>query len=141
MTVKEYLTKIGISESSSKNLCFVVGEVINITPSTKEIYYRTSPRRTIWEWFESLNHSADSESNVLNFNVLNTKQPVVSWLSGVDWNPGINNGHCISLLVMSKKELTKYYPKTQWERMERYIDTKIKEEISNLRINQALSCM
>ena len=130
MKVKEYLTKIGISKSSSKNLCFVIGEVINKTPSTKEIYYRTSPIRTIWEWFESLNHSANPESNVLNFNVLNIKQPVVYWLSGADWNPSINNGHCISLLVMSDEEFYKYYSKEKGKNMLEYIDKKIEEIIS-----------
>lgn len=130
MKAKEYLTKIGISESSSKNLCFVIGEVINKTPHIKEIYYRTSSMRTIWEWFESLNHSTNSECHVLNFNVLNIKQPVVSWLSGADWNPGINNGHCISLLVMSDEELSKYYSEQQWKHTLEYIDKKIEEIIS-----------
>lgn len=126
MKVKEYLTKIGISESSSKNLCFVIGEVIDRT-----IYYRTSPMRTVWEWFESLNYpTTHPECHVLNFNVLNIKQPVVSWLSGVDWNPIINNGRCISLLIMSDEEFYQYYSKEQGKSMLEYIDKKIEEIIS-----------
>lgn len=130
MKVKEYLTKIGISENSSKNLCFVIGEVINKTPNTKEIYYKISSMRQIWEWFESLDYSTHSECHILNFNVLNIKQPVISWLSGANWNPSINNGNCISLLVMSDEELGKYYSEQQRKSILEYIDKKIEKIIS-----------
>lgn len=130
MKVKEYLTKIGISENSTKNLCFVIGEVINKTSHTKEIYYKTSPMRTIWEWFESLNNSTCSECHALNFNILNIKQPVISWISGVDWNPSIENNNYISLLVMSDEELDKYYSKEQRKDILKYIDKKIEKIIS-----------
>lgn len=137
MTVKEYLSKLGFDlEKSCQQICFVIGEV----KEDRTIYYRTSPLNLIWE-INSFSKKTTPNKDILNYKILNNKQPVVSWLSGANWNPGIESGRYMSLLVMSEEELTKYYSKIQWESMERYIDAKIEEEISNLRINQALSCM
>ena len=128
MTVKEYLSKIGIDEHSSKHICFVIGKVIKESSQHFADYYRNTPMLCAYEWFQD--YKDHPSKSVLNFNVINTKQQVVSWLSGADWNPAIERGECISLLIMSDEELSKYYCESQWKETLKYIDKKIEEQLS-----------
>ena len=119
MTVKEYLNKLGIdTESSCINLAFVT----LVRFDDGQNYSRITFMRTIWEWFED-------NSTILDSYVLNTKQPVVSWLSGADWNPSILNNRNMCLLVVSKEQLLKMYSEKQAMETLKYIDHKIEESL------------
>lgn len=82
---------------------FVIGESVGEGP-TKKFMYRCSPVRTVNEWF-----GFDRPESVLNYNILNIKQPVISWMSGVDWNGAIQRNQQMSILVISDEELYKQY--------------------------------
>lgn len=126
MKVREYLNILGIDTESYSKISFVIGEVIG-EGHTKQFMYRSSPCRTAHEWF-----SFDCEkkgNSVLDYNIMNTKQPVVSWMSGADWNPAINRNMQMSLLVVSDEELYKYYSKEQGSEMIEFIGKKIKQNI------------
>ena len=119
MTVKEYLNKLGIdTESSCINLAFVT----LVRYDDGQNYSRITSMRTIWEWFED-------NSTILDSYVLNTKQPVVSWLSGANWNPSILNDRNMCLLVVSKEQLLKMYSEKQAMETLKYIDHKIEESL------------
>lgn len=127
MTAKEFLQKVGIEKDSTQDICFVIGKTIVESEHQKEVYYRSSPVRCAYEWFDYLNHAAAPEKNILNYHVLNIQQPVVAWLSGVNWNPAIQSGQFISLLVMSDEELSKYYSEKQWRSSVKYIENRIED--------------
>ena len=126
MKVREYLNILGIDSDSYSNISFVIGEVIG-EGYTKQFMYRSSPCRTAHEWF-SFDYEKEGKS-VLDYNILNTKQPVVSWMSGADWNPAIMRNIQMSLLVVSDEELYKYYSKEQGSEMIEHIGKKIKQNI------------
>lgn len=118
MKVKEYLQKKGYGIDSNKSLTFVIGEVINGT-----MYYRSTPLDTVQHWIQS---NGGRKNSLLDYNVLNDKQPFVSWKSGVDWNPSIQRGEYLSLLIISDEEIKKEYPsETQVKNMLDYIEKKL----------------
>lgn len=131
MTVKEYLQKLGISKHSSIELTFMVAIPVKEGSWTHEVYCGT-PIRPIWEWFGTDKYDqTNAEASILNSLVLNIKQPQISWMSGVDWNPQINNNHLMSLLVITREDLLKHYCESQADSMISYIDKKIEKTISN----------
>lgn len=125
MKVREYFQALGIDASSYIDVNFVIGESVGEGP-TKKFMYRNSPVRTVNEWF-----GFDRPESVLNYNILNIKQPVISWMSGVDWNGAIQRNQQMSILVISDEELYKQYSQKQGNSMLQYIDKKIMEGIEN----------
>lgn len=131
MTVNKYLTeKLGLEKNSTKQIICLIGEVVG-EGHTKQIMYRSSPVWCYWELLEHLNHAANPEKNILNFNVLNTQAFHPSWMSGVDYNPAIRDCRYISILCMSSEELGKYYSEEQWKNNIKYIDEKIEKALAN----------
>lgn len=119
MKVKEYLQALGISEGSCINLTFNVAEY---NAKRGDMSYYTTPIRTVWEW---------KDCSIMDDIVLNPKSVHMAWVSGVDWNRAIQNNQIMSLLVVERGELLKKYHEKQADELERFITSKIMQEIES----------
>ena len=81
--------------------------------------YQNTPIFTAWEL---------EKSNIMNYYILNHKQPPIDWLSGAQWKTQFDRGHLISLLVISKEDLETIYSPEQAESMIKFIDKQITKE-------------
>lgn len=82
--------------------------------------YQTTPIRRASEW---------SESKLMDYIVLNDKQPPIEWASGAHWIPKFNRGDLLSILVISEDDLRLLYSESQALSTEQYIDKKLKESL------------
>lgn len=128
MKVREYFKALGIDLSCYIEVCFVIGKVVGEGHS-KSFMYRNSPIRTAHEWIRF--DESDRNDKILDYNVINIKQPTISWMSGADWNHRIANDKLMSLLVVSDTELHKYYSINQSNEMMEFITKKINKGIDD----------
>lgn len=82
--------------------------------------YQTTPIRRASEW---------RESKLMDYIVLNDKQPPIEWASGAHWIPKFNRGDLLSILVISEDDLRLLYSESQAQSTEQYIDKKLKESL------------
>ena len=119
MKVKEYfqLTKT----PSFTNVTFIKARTRKDahTPSF-HAEYQTTPIYTLDEL---------KDNKIMDYIVLNDKQNPIVWLSGAPWNTKFKQGHLLSMLVISKEDLTVLYSENQAQSLERYIDDKLIESL------------
>lgn len=98
MTVREYLKDV----DKYKDITFLraISHKDSNTPFYHSEYYST-PIRKKYEWMRS---------DIMDYYVLNDKQPPIDWLTGGGWTNAYNNGSFLSLLVISKEDLELLYP-------------------------------
>ena len=78
--------------------------------------YQTTPIQRVLDWSERM----------MDYIILNDKQPSITWLSGCDWNIQISKGWVKCLLVISPEDLALLYPsQSQRNHMEHYIEERI----------------
>lgn len=116
MTVQEYLKLKDMPEH--KDLTFIKARARKdaVTPFY-HAEYQTTPIRTVLEW---------KNSKVMDYIVLNDKQPTIDWLSGCPWNIQIKNGNLLCFLVVSKEDLCILYGEVQATSLEGFIDEKLR---------------
>lgn len=117
MTVKEYFEAF-----PHKDTTFIIARAIK--DGNTPFYhceYRTTPLRSVDEW----KHCKD----IMECIVLNNKQPSITWLTGVDWNPNIQRGFYRCMLIIPQKDFKTMYSEKQRNSMIEYIDNKIYETV------------
>ena len=67
---------------------------------------RTTPIRTAEEWM-------DSNNDILEYVILNHKQPPIGWGGAVSWIDKYNRGILKCLLITSEEVLKKQYPREE----------------------------
>lgn len=78
--------------------------------------YQTTPLQRVVDWGDK----------IMDYIILNDKQPAITWLSGVDWNPQIRKGWAKCLLVIHPEDFALLYPcENQRKAMEYYIERKL----------------
>ena len=115
MTVKEYFEN-HLKENDKVTFIVAKAEKDKTTPFYSPVY-TTTPIRCVWEWLEV--------DNVMNYIILNDKQPPIDWLSGAKWNNDFKRGNLTCMLVISRDELYTLYSKEQANSMEKFIDNEI----------------
>ena len=117
MKVRDYLKNFG----KFKNVAFI--EAIAREDGYKHAEYRVTPMRSIEEW---------ENSKILDYYILNDKQPPIDWLSGSSWLTSFNKGLFLSLLVINEENFIKLYAdKEQREELIKFIDEKIMESLKD----------
>lgn len=101
MKPKEYLELIGVNEKSIVQLTFIIGRAVKDENSYgHHLEYRSTPIRTVWEWWSA---------PILNeYYLLNEAQPPID--NGCGWSNWYNKGHLKCFLVIPKEDLEKLYP-------------------------------
>ena len=116
MKVREYLELAQVGKF--KSLTFIKARTRKDahTPGYHS-EYQTTPIYTVEQW---------SDSKLMDYIVLNDKQPPIVWLSGRGWDNWFNGGHLLSLLVISEDDLKQLYPGGQADSLEKYIEKELK---------------
>ena len=118
MKVKEYLsrfnkyTKVTFTKARARK---------DANTPFYHIEYQTTPIQTIEDW---------NNANIMDYYILNDKQPPIEWLIGKGWINQYNKGELLSLLVISEEDLHLRYNKKQAKDIIEYIDKKIAEELN-----------
>jgi hypothetical protein len=120
MRVKEYLELAQIKPYADVTFIKARARKDANTPYYHQ-EYQTTPIRTVSEW---------SESKLMDYIVLNDKQPPIEWASGAHWINKFNRGDLVSLLVISEDDIRLLYSESQALSTELYIDKKIKEKLN-----------
>ena len=116
MLVKEYLNSF--NENKQVTIIKAVARKDENTPFYHE-EYQTTPIRCISEFHKS---------PIMNYYVLNHKQPPIEWLSGAGWQNRFAKGDILSLLVISKEDIELLYSKKQAAEIIECIEKGIKDD-------------
>lgn len=116
MLVKEYLGNF--NENQQVTFIKAVARIDENAPFYHE-EYQTTPIRCIYEF---------QKSPVMNYYVLNHKQPPIEWLSGAGWQNRFVRGDFLSLLVISKEDIELLYNPKQAAEIIEYIEGVIKSD-------------
>ena len=124
MTVKDYFELIGYDRKCCKQVFFVQAKCYE-EGSHKEFRYRTTPLRTVAEWWEFYDERHEYQHTCLTDLVLNTEAYGHDWLSGACWNAQVKNHNYHGILTVSREELEKYYNPKQADEIIGFIDEQI----------------
>ena len=80
--------------------------------------YQTTPIYTI-------NELMRSNASILDYYILNDKQPPIDWLSGSPWGTQFKMNTLLSMLVISEEDLSHLYSEEQSKSIIKYIDDNI----------------
>lgn len=116
MLVREYLQNL----DSFQNVTFIktIAHKEEGARSYDEVY-QTTPIRQAYEW---------QSSPIMDYYILNHKQCPINWLSGASWAKQFENGHLVSMLVISKEDIELLYSPKQAAETIAYIEEVIKGE-------------
>ena len=81
--------------------------------------YQTTPIFSVYEL---------EDSRLMDYIVLNHKQPPIDWLSGARWQGHFNKGFLASLLIISKEDLELRFSPAQAQQTADFIGERITEE-------------
>lgn len=119
MRVKEYLELAQVSKFTS--VTFIKARARkNAHAPGYHSEYQTTPIFTVEQW---------ADSKLMDYIVLNDKQPPIEWLSGKGWANWFKSGHLLSLLVISEDDLKQLYPGDQADSLEKYIGDELKKSL------------
>lgn len=126
MTVEQYFTHIGYDYNTSKEFFFVQLKPAPTSNessynSYKEYWSRTTPCRTVSDWWEC--------DEIMNSYVVNIRGYSADWVTGAEWNNYVNSGRWGSLIIITKEDLEWKYGEKQGMDMINYIDGKILERV------------
>ena len=120
MKVKEYLELAQVGKY--KSVTFIKARARkDANAPGYHAEYQTTPIWTVKQW---------SDSRIMDYIVLNDKQPPIEWLSGgKGWTNWFNGGHLLSLLVISEDDLKLLYSGNQADSLEEYIGNELKKSL------------
>lgn len=115
MLVQEYLSKF--NENQQVTFIKARARKDESTPFYHE-EYQTTPIRCIYDF---------QKSPIMDYYVLNHKQPPIEWLGGAGWQNQFNKGDLLSLLVISKEDIELLYSPKQAAEIIESIDKELEK--------------
>lgn len=119
MIVKEYFNKY-LKDGNSVTFIVAKAEKDNATPFYHPAYI-TTPICYVREWLKN--------DKMVDYIVLNDKQPPIDWLSGAKWSSQFNCGFLTCILIISREELHKLYGEEQVDSIEKFIENEIEKRV------------
>ena len=119
MKVKEYLELAQVGKY--QNVTFIKARARkDANTPFYHAEYQTTPIYTAEEW---------KDSRLMDYIVLNDKQPPIVWLSGRGWDNWFKSGHLLSLLIISEDDSKLLNGENQTYSLEQFIDEEIKKSL------------